>query len=163
MAAYVALCFGARWRAVGLLTRTAAAQEIAAPEYSYVFPEPWGPRWFRGVLRYGDTYRLFLLDAATGRVEERGRVRTLAGTAPVERVRRTAQARRLEWFFAAPVWTAAPAPGNPAAEAVYEVYDLRFHSLLLGWRRRPFTYRFAVVDGRVGPPMPVGRWPPAVD
>ncbi len=140
---YTALCWGARVRAEHMLLRAVARQGGA--DAVHVFPEPFGPHRFRGVVRRGRVYELYLLRVIGRRVEPRGRVESARGAPEVERVRQSVAARRLERFYAAPVWSVR-AGDPPGGGAIVEVFDLRFASLVLGWNRVPFAFRF-----RVGP------------
>jgi len=144
---YVFFCWGARGYASGMLDRVARA-EGKTPDYAYVFPEVLGPHRFRGVLRYGDVYRLYLLPVFRDEAELRATYETVADTPDVRLIRQTQSARLLERFYAAPVW-------RQDGGRAYEVSDLRFQSLVEGWTRRPFAFRFEVRDGRVEGPIPV--------
>jgi membrane-bound metal-dependent hydrolase YbcI (DUF457 family) len=147
LALYVFTCWGARGYAAGMLDRAARA-EGKAPDYAYVFPEVLGPQRFRGVLRYGDEYRVYLVPVFRGKAELRATYETAADTPDVRLIRQTRSARRLERFYAAPVWKR---DGGHA----YEVFDLRFRSVLEGWTRTPFAFRFEVRGGRVEGPIPI--------
>lgn len=127
----------------------------AQPDFSYLFPEPLGPHRWRGVMRAGNTYRVYLICPLLGQVELKDTIPTWQGSPNVERVRHTVLARRLEWFFKAPVWTVRrdPPGGQTPANNPIEVsiYDLRFRSIVIG-RGNPFEYRFRINndDGVVG-------------
>ncbi|MBI3597609.1 MAG: metal-dependent hydrolase [Nitrospirae bacterium] len=152
VAVYILFCEGNR-----MIARQALASEsvrlTARPEFRYVFPEPLGPHRWRGVVRTGDTYRIYLIHTLSGRIEFIGEAITAVGQPAVEQARVTALGRRLEWFFKAPVWTVE---GNPASTGrsandpvVVSVFDLRFRSSLIS-REGIFVYRFRVFpDGRV--------------
>jgi len=152
VALYLAFCAGSHARAEGLLERQARGQpeahRLAPPDFTYVFPEPLGPHRWRGVARTGDTYRLYLVRPLAGRADLREEFRTDLGSPVVDAARRTPLGRRLEWFFKAPVWTAA---GPDKAT----VYDLRFRPLDL---HRPAVFSFTVpVPASAldpGPPLP---------
>ncbi|HLB95231.1 MAG TPA: metal-dependent hydrolase [Nitrospiria bacterium] len=152
VAAYLLLCGVNR-----ILAQRALAAEVdglgAMPSFSYVFPEPLGPHRWRGVTREGGIYHIYLIHTFSGRVEPKGAVQTQVGDPSVERARGTALARRIEWFFKAPVWTVrrdppgSQTPANRPIEA--SVYDLRFKSLVID-RGSPFEYRFRISsEGRV--------------
>ncbi len=146
-ALYLIVCSGGHGAAVRML----AAETQASgnhPEFTYVFPEPFGPHRWRGVARQGGVYDLYLLYLPSGRVEPRGRIPTATGDPIVERVRGTRRGRRLERFFKAPVWRAE----QDDAGARVSVYDLRFDSLVL--KRDPvFVFQFRVrPDGGIEPP-----------
>ena len=149
VALYLALCGAGRHLAGRTLAREAAALD-APPNFTYVFPEPLGPHRWRGVLRQGNLYRVYLVHSLSGQAELKEEVRTQTGDPRVEEVRQAPFGRRLEAFFKAPVWRVQGAPLTVSA------YDLRFLSLLLT-RRHVFEYTF-----EVGPAGQVGRptWRP---
>ncbi|HLF87130.1 MAG TPA: metal-dependent hydrolase [Nitrospiria bacterium] len=131
-----------------IMARQALATEIDyqrnIPELVYVFPEPLGPHRWRGVMRYGDTYKVYLIYSLSGRIELKDEVQTKAGDSIVERVRSIPLAIRLERFFKAPVW--GTKRGSPTE---VNVYDLRFRSIVIGLET-PFEYKFRVYeDSRV--------------
>ncbi len=141
--AYVIICGANR-----IMARQALASEIDyqknIPEFVYVFPEPLGPHRWRGVMRYGDTYKVYLIYSLSGRIELKDEVQTKTGDPTVERVRSIPLAIRLERFFKAPIWGIER--GSPTE---VNVYDLRFRSIVIG-RETPFEYKFRVYeDGRV--------------
>lgn len=133
VALYLALCAGGRARAGVLLERAAGPTPA---EFRYVFPEALGPHRFRGVLRRGEQYELWLLHVFQGRAELVLETRTDAAHPAVRALRESERGRALEWFFKAPVWRRDPETGT------VEAYDLRFRSTVLGERRMPFVYRF---------------------
>jgi inner membrane protein len=137
VAAYVLLCAVSRTQAQQLLEKGFTQPA----EFSYVFPEPLGPHRWRGVWREGNVYRVYLLHLFSGKKEERDWVITEIGDPRVERARATPLARRVEWFFKAPVWKV-----DGAADGV-SVYDLRFRTLILE-RSVPFVYRFREGEAR---------------
>ncbi|MBI4715096.1 MAG: metal-dependent hydrolase [Nitrospirae bacterium] len=139
--------------------RFLAQQNLAAetdrlglqPEFVYVFPEVLGPHRWRGVVREDGTSRVFQIFSLSGKVVLKGEVETRDADPRVARVRTTDLARRLEWFFKAPVWevveTEEGKGENPWTEV--RVHDLRFRSLVID-RGEPFTFRFRVdADGGV--------------
>ena len=141
--AYVIFCGANR-----IMARQALATEIDyqrnIPEFVYVFPEPLGPHRWRGVMRYGDTYKVYLIYSLSGRIELKDEVETKKDNPYVIRVKDTDLGRRLVWFFKAPVWGIER--GNPTE---VNVYDLRFRSIVIG-REAPFEYKFHVYEvGRV--------------
>jgi len=157
-AIYVILCGAARLRAERMLAAEASALE-PRPRFTYVFPEPFGPQRWRGVVRQEDTWFVYLIRPLSGGMEKRRIVGTQEGDPRVERVRATRLGSRLEWFFKAPVWKVREAPsgaggpdgpgGGEPGTAIVGVHDLRFTSLVLE-RRGPFVYWFRVrADGRV--------------
>ncbi len=145
-ALYLIACSGGHGAAARMLAAETQARG-GRPEFTYVFPEPFGPHRWRGVARQGGVYDLYLLHLPSGRIEPRGRIPTATGDPAVERVRGTRRGRRLEKFFKAPVWRAE---GDDAGVRV-SVYDLRFDSLVL--QREPvFVFRFRVhPDGGIEP------------
>ena len=102
-AGYLLACAGCRTAAAADLAREVRSHGVS-PELSYVFPEPLGPHRWRGVIREGGTYTLYLIRPLQGRIEARGRIRTATGDPEVERARASPLGRRLERFFKAPVW-----------------------------------------------------------
>lgn len=152
VAVYVLFCEGNR-----MIARQALASESARltvqPGFFYVFPELLGPHRWRGVVRTGDTYRIYLIHTLSSRTEFVGLERTARGDPSVELARSTQRGRRLEWFFKAPVWTVEKT--DPAADPyldhpiVVSVHDLRFRSAVIR-RDSFFVFRFRVFpDGRV--------------
>lgn len=138
---YLVVCGANRW-----LAGRALAGEIATirppPEFSYVFAEPLGPHRWRGVIRTGNTYRLFLIHSLTGKVERRGEVATQTGDPAVEAARASPLGRRLEGFFKTPIWEVTAR----ASPSTVRVRDLRFASLVL--HRDPvFVFAFEVGPG----------------
>jgi inner membrane protein len=152
VACYILFCEGNR-----MVARQALASESARlparPGFSYVFPELLGPHRWRGVVRTGDTYHIYLIHTLSNRTEYVGLERTARGDPSVELARATERGRRLEWFFKAPVWTvenpdpaAGPSHDHPV---VVSVQDLRFRSAVIK-RDSFFVFRFRVFpDGRV--------------
>ncbi len=141
VAAYVASCGIGRTLGVRLLERTVREEGIRA-EFTYVFPEALGPHRFRGVAKSGGEWRVWLLRVVSGRADPQGRFPTEEDAPEVREVRGCRTARELEGFFLAPVWRWLPEKGEA------EVFDLRFRSAVLTWRRTPFVYRVrATPDG----------------
>ncbi len=150
--AYVVFCGANR-----IMARRALATEIDyqrnIPDYVYVFPEPLGPHRWRGVMRYGDTYKVYHIYSLSGRIELKDEVETKKDNPYVIRVKDTNLGRRLVWFFKAPVWSVKEdhQEGRTPAGSPIEVgvYDIRFRSIVIG-REAPFDYKFRVYeDGRV--------------
>jgi membrane-bound metal-dependent hydrolase YbcI (DUF457 family) len=141
VAVYLAFCGWSRAEAVRLLARqevagagaagavpTGPATLAAEPPFSYVFPEPLGPQRWRGVVRHGDRYDLFLVRPLSGVVEPRGSVQSAFDDPLVRAARATPFGRRLDQFFKAPVWQVRrDAPGESQVVA----WDLRFKSLIV--------------------------------
>ncbi|WDT75288.1 MAG: metal-dependent hydrolase [Candidatus Manganitrophus sp.] len=143
VAAYVLLCVFSRAQAERLLEEGSTQPA----DFSYVFPEPLGPHRWRGVWREGNLYRVYLLHLFSGVKEERDQVVTEIGDPRVEKARTTPLARRIEWFFKAPVWQIDEEVEGGSADtpADVSVYDLRFKTLVVE-RSVPFVYRFRVDD-----------------
>ncbi len=174
-ALYLALCGVGRHLAGRALALEAAALG-GRPDFAYVFPEPLGPHRWRGVLREGDLYSIYLVHPLSGEAELKETVCTEIADPRVEEVRRSRFGRRLEAFFKAPVWRIEPPSGDRTGTATATVqaapstsqtmaasgvdpskpsvgaYDLRFLSLVLA-RRHVFEYIFQPgPDGRFGQP-----------
>jgi membrane-bound metal-dependent hydrolase YbcI (DUF457 family) len=98
-------------------------------EFRYAFPEPMGAHRFRGVIRRGPEYQLYLLHPWSDRTDYQSTILTDLSAPP----RNTERARRLEAFMKAPVWH--------KVDDEYELFDLRFVSLVIP-RAVPFTFRF---------------------
>jgi inner membrane protein len=189
VAGYLSLCAGARAASAGILDRQALSA-AARPEFSYLFPEPLGPHRWRGVVRDGDTYTLYLIRPLEGTLEERATIATRAGDPIVQRARSSPLGRRLDAFFKAPVWQVAgdfaadgADGGAPAARGIargpgprgdarragasgaaeVRVFDLRFRTLVLE-REAVFTFSLLVhPDGRVEDATSFGLPPRATD
>ena len=138
VAIYLCFCSLNRGLAGRILAREAASIR-PPPDFTYVFPEPLGPHRWRGVLRQGNTYRLYLIRSLTGSIEAREELTTQLGDLQVEAARASPLGRRLERFFKAPVWEVA-ARGSPSD---IQARDLRFGSLLMN-RGPVFTFDFEV-------------------
>lgn len=136
--AYLLFCAMSRGLAGRILEREAASIR-PPPEFSYVFPEPLGPHRWRGVLRRGNTYHLYLIHSLSGGIELRDELTTQLGDLEVEAARASPLGRRLERFFKAPVWEVA----TRGAPSDIQVRDLRFGSLVMN-RGPVFTFDFEV-------------------
>jgi inner membrane protein len=144
--AYLLLCAGSRRLAAGALDHEAETFH-RPPDMEYLFPEPLGPHRWRGVLREGDVYHLYLVHSLSGRLEYYGWVRSQLEDPAVEAARTSPLGRRLERFFKAPVWEVS----NSSGLATVSARDLRFRSLVLE-RGSIFVFRFTVDSGgRVSP------------
>jgi hypothetical protein len=137
---YAIFCGLSRFRSQKIL-QARIKKENLTPSFSYVFPEALGPHRFRGVVKIGDQYRMWLLHVFSGKTELVGVYQTQAEEPAARAARQSDMGKKIEWFFKAPVWMCAS--GNPAAESIWNVSDLRFHSVVLG-RRIPFVYQFSV-------------------
>jgi inner membrane protein len=153
VAFYVAFCAASRFMAQEVLAASQILPPAVQHSFVYAFPEPLGPHRWRGVVRDGDTYRIYLVHTLTGEMELKGEVKTDWNDPEVDRVRRSDLGRRIEWFFKAPVWTNGveiAGEGDPleTIEKV-EVFDLRFRPVLIS-RGDLFTFKFRVyADGKV--------------
>ncbi len=142
VAAYVLFCGASRMLAERALTAESERLGLR-PDFSYVFPEPLGPHRWKGVTRGGEIYRVYRIFPLEGRLEFVESVRTELSSPSVERARKMPLARKIEWFFRAPVWnlTRSRAQEPPGGEEVdLTVYDLRFRSIVID-RMIPFMYR----------------------
>jgi membrane-bound metal-dependent hydrolase YbcI (DUF457 family) len=152
--AYVVFCGALRLMAGRELSRELERDGNATGpppvDFSYVFPEPFGPHRWRGVARRGGEYEIYLIRPLSGSIERRQAVRTDAGHPRVEAARATRLGRRLERFFKAPVWRL-----EGASEV--SVRDLRFQPLAFE-REAVFVYAFEVGADGVASEVPrVGR------
>jgi len=122
--------------------RLAGQENPGAPiDFLYVFPEPFGPHRWRGVVRQGERYQLYLIHSLGGRVEAEEAVPTRIDHPLVRQVKQRPLAKRLLWFFKAPVWRVSE--NEKDGTATVGLYDLRFQSLLLD-RPNPFPFEFLV-------------------
>lgn len=135
---YLVFCAANRASAAALLLRQPGAERAA---FSYVFPEPFGPHRWRGVLGTGSGYQVYLLKSLSREARLRADVASADSHPAVEKVRASEAARRLMGFFKAPVWSARTEAGG----TVVDVYDLRFRSLLVD-RGGAFHFSFFVPD-----------------
>jgi inner membrane protein len=146
VALYVIFCGANRIMAQQVLSEESERMGIK-PDFTYVFPEPLGPHRWRGVVREGNIYRIFLIGSLTGRLEPKGESKSSMNDPWVRQARSTPLAHRLEWFFKAPVWKVEKNPESEPVEVT--VRDLRFRSAVIE-RESTFVYRFSVYrDGRV--------------
>lgn len=150
-AGYFMLCGTARSLSLLKLSQEAARLGVR-PAFTYAFPEPFGPHRWRGVIRAGDVYRVYLIRPFAGTLEAHGETETRAEDPRVRVVRETPLGRKLDWFFKAPVWSVK---GSAGSSWEVSAHDLRFKPLLvdLGDEGNPvFRYRFQVDrDGSVVP------------
>ena len=150
VAGYILFCGAGRAVALGNLVEEASRLGIR-PDFQYVFPEPLGPHRWKGVLREGNQYSVFLIHVLENSVEKVDEVHTERGDPAVEKARKTALARRLEWFFKAPVWTVETNPGGDNGAGTVMVFDLRFRSVVLD-RKVPFRFEFRLENPDVARP-----------
>ncbi len=130
--AYMALCGALQLRSRAILAEKAKGREVA---FQYVFPEPFGPWRFRGVLREQETYQVFLIEPLRNSIVFRKAYSTDERKPGVVKLTQLETGKKYQWFFKAPLWER-----RDAHSAV--VSDLRFKSLLLE-RKNAFTYLVA--------------------
>lgn len=138
---YVAAVGGMRARASQLLAATIAQEELR-PEFRYVFPEALGTHRFRGVVREGREYRVYLVDVPRGSTSLVKTFETELDDPDVRLARESERGRKLEWFFKAPVWKGVE-PAGEGTTAEGEVFDLRFASAVMRSEEIPFLKRVA--------------------
>jgi len=139
---YILFCGAMETRSSSLLNTYAQAQaQVREFTFQYVFPEPFGPWNFRGVLRSGDEYSVFLVQPMLGKVSLQKTYFTDESDADITKLVQSDSGETYRWFFKAPLWKKID------AETAL-VSDLRFKSLLLE-REGVFGYR-------VGESLPVG-------
>lgn len=141
LAIYVFACGALWWRAAHHL------KKISEPNhgdvtFTYVFPEALGPHRFRGVVRRGDQYSVFMIYPLSNRHEFLSQTETVEGSPEVQQILETKRAQDLLWFAKAPVWE------RVGTTNVWQVYDLRFASIVTG-RPNHFAYRFRVSQNGV--------------
>lgn len=150
VALYLLFCMANRILAQKMLDE---APVIARPpDFTYTFPEPFGPHRWRGVAKEGEIYQLFLVTPLANRIELKEKLQTKQNDPHVRQVAETPLGKRLVWFFKAPVWEVeSNRMADEPKPVEVSVYDLRFTSLLID-RANPFRFRFSVDDdGRVAP------------
>ncbi|HET6374069.1 MAG TPA: metal-dependent hydrolase [Candidatus Polarisedimenticolia bacterium] len=126
VACYMTLCAASRASADRVLARQ-VAELPARPDFVYLFPEPLGAHRWRGVIRSGDTYRLYLISSLGGTCDLKGLIRSAIDDPRVIAAGQSELGLRLNQFFKAPVWRVHGAE----AESPVTVEDLRFASLVL--------------------------------
>ncbi len=136
VAAYLVLCFANRAAAGSSLAYEEENRHgYQPPDFSYVFPEPLGPHRWRGVMRYGDDYELYLIHNHL--LYETAELKEHISTSPndprVLKARQSPLGQRIDTFFKAPVWLCN---GDEV-----DAYDIRFRSLVFP-RQRGFQFRF---------------------
>jgi membrane-bound metal-dependent hydrolase YbcI (DUF457 family) len=141
---YVILCAIAHAKSENILNRITMDQGIR-PEFSYIFPEIFGPHHFRGVLKQNGKYRIYLIHVLTGKYELKGVFPTEEDSPVVKRIRKTKTAQKIEWFFKAPVWKTIKTDRIANITEV-KVFDLRFISSLITWESPPFIFQFRVSE-----------------
>lgn len=143
---YMAACLGLRWHATVALRQYEIYVGLV-PTLSYVFPEPFGPLNFRGVVRQDDIYRVYRINAVTRRITKFDELRTQDHLPAARRILDTDMGRTMAWFAKAPVIRRVPSPD--AGPELWEIFDLRFGSTILRAVDPPFRYGFAVDGDRV--------------
>lgn len=147
---YVLFCAGNRLRAELLLS----PQQLisgAKEDFSYVFPEPLGAHRWRGVVRHGSLYRIYLIETLSGRVELKKEVATQESP-EIAAAKESPIGRRLAGFFKAPVWQVVDGPEGRQVRA----WDLRFRSLTID-RAGIFEFVFAAGPSGIEPVGWAGR------
>jgi inner membrane protein len=142
---YVAACALLHFRSE-MAMNGFAVEAGMKPTFSYVFPEALGPQRFRGVLREGDTWRIYRIDSIPGTLVDFAQVKTQDGDPDVKKILETKEGRWIAWFAKAPVWK--PVEGAPEGGRRWSVRDLRFGSTVIN-RGNPFVYGFDVVGDSV--------------
>ena len=143
--AYVAACVALRGVSAWALHRY-VIQEGMHPTFSYVFPEPFGPERFRGVVRQDDIYRVYQVRPLTLGVAKFDELKTQDDRPSARRILASDFGRKLFWFAKAPVLQETGAAPGGAERWVF--FDLRFGSTVLR-RRNFFTYGFDVTPDAV--------------
>lgn len=148
LAVYLSLCAAGRFQSYRVLNRTAAAAGVQA-DFSYIFPEPFGPQRFRGVWRSGADYRVYQIVPARGVATFKGEYSTEENDPRLRDLRSTERVRRIERFFKAPVWKVIPGASTAGGfnSARYDLFDLRFSSTVLERNPPPFVFRFSSGSG----------------
>lgn len=144
-AAYLMTAYACRRRAEIILNGASSSGGFA-----YVFPEPLGAHRWRGVIKEPSSWHVYLIDVLNGSADKKLVLDDDSQTPPAVEARQTAFGRRLDAFFKAPVWTAAPKPGGGWTATVR---DLRFSSLTL---TRPPTFEFVFDVEAAGSAVPRG-------
>ncbi|MDZ4786769.1 MAG: metal-dependent hydrolase [bacterium] len=137
---YISLCGILRQRSMHLLEQH-GLNNSAEYSFHYVFPEPFSPWHFRGVLRDADEYHVHLIKPLSGLVTYVKTYKTDEHDPEVAKLIDSANGKRYQWFFKAPVW-------EKQSSEMAIVSDLRFKSLLLN-REAPFTY-LVTDDSKLG-------------
>jgi membrane-bound metal-dependent hydrolase YbcI (DUF457 family) len=140
LAVYIGICASARQFSAGILRQQSRIDSFPAARL-FLYPEPFGPKRFRGVIREDGDYAVYEIRPFQKRIELLERLRADDKSPVVEAARRTRAGRRLEWFFSTAVWRLAP-DGKAAI-----VYGLGFHTRALKGRG-PFVFR-VTPEGKV--------------
>lgn len=147
---YIMFCGLMRFQAISIL-KTEITRSGGQPDFFYVFPEPFGPHRWKGVLQENDTYRVFLIHPLLDQIHLKKEIQTNESNPLIKKIRSTPLAQKIDWFFKAPVWTLEMNREGflESGEAKASVYDIRFESLLIK-RNIPFVYEFVIhPDGEV--------------
>jgi inner membrane protein len=142
LALYIGMCGYGQKRSESVLQQVVKDKELH-PSFTYVFPEVFGCWRFRGVIKEQDKYGMYLINLFRGSAELKYETTTDEDKPEVLAVRETKEAKKLEWFFKAPVWKiddVAAAGGEKRKEVT--VTDLRFRSLVIDRGSSHFTFRF---------------------
>ena len=111
------------------------------PQSSFFYPEPFGPRCFRGVSLEGGVYSVHQIWPFEGREDLLERLEEEEKSDVVKAARHSSAGIRLDGFFSTPVWRLSK------DGAAAEVYGLGFRSKFLPGLS-PFIFR-VTPDGRV--------------
>ncbi|HZR46405.1 MAG TPA: metal-dependent hydrolase, partial [Candidatus Manganitrophaceae bacterium] len=128
IALYLAFCGVNRMLAQRMLAEVPVISRPA--DFTYPFPEPFGPHRWKGVVREGEIYRVYLLTPLAGRIEMKEKLQTKEHSPEVKRAQDSPLGRRLNRFFKAPVWEAEEGKNLGEGLKMVQVYDLRFTTLL---------------------------------
>lgn len=138
---YLIACIGLRWRSNAALNLYEIEQGIN-PSLSYVFPEPFGPQRFRGVVRQDDIYRIYRINSLTGVVSKFDELKTQDELPGARTIAASEAGRGMLWFAKAPVLRKVGE--SPGGAERWLLYDLRFGSTVLARRKNFFRYGFEV-------------------
>ena len=140
LAVYIGICACGRVESRNLLARQAGHEGVQT-EAAFFYPEPFGPRRFRGIWLQGGRYSVYQIWPFEGKVDLLETLEAEEQSPVVKAARATSAGRRLDRFYSTPVWRLAD-DGQAAV-----VYGLGFRSKILSGRS-PFVFR-VTPDGRV--------------
>lgn len=129
---YLSVCGLLHQRSLTILQQHAEKSGLNY-SFSYVFPEPFGPWRFRGVLRTGDEYHVYLVTPLSSALKFSRTYLTDESDPEIAKLVDSETGETYKWFFKAPVW-------EKTAAGAALVSDIRFKTLLVE-RDAPFTYR----------------------
>lgn len=140
LSVYIAVCAAARGASAKLL-RAEASKSGENEAVLFLYPEPFGPQRFRGVVRQDNHYTVYDIRPLAGAIQFQRRLDLAEQTPVVAAARKTRSGQRLDRFFSTQVWRQAP-DGQAAV-----VYGLGFRSKVLK-NRSVFVFR-VMPDGQV--------------